>query len=228
MKRLVTLLLMLGVLLTGASTWAQVNIGAQLGLNMANISMDGGQIVEGDFGTRMGLNVGAVAEMKLGPVTLQSGLLFNQVGTKYEESINQAGYSTEEEVTVKASYLTIPILAKYIMPMERFTLYGLAGPALSFFMGGTAEGGITGDFAMDIDEEINDFVKSMDTALVLGVGVMKEMNGRTFFVDIRYSMGLCNAVDADPDSMEWGFISKLEAKNQIITINVGVLGLLSL
>ncbi|MCK5148522.1 PorT family protein [bacterium] len=228
MKRSSTLSTILILISLAGTATAQFSIGARLGMNMANIDMGSTEKIMGNFGFRMGLNLGAVFEMPVGPIILESGLIFNQTGSNYKETIDEALFKTTETINVRGNYLSIPILAKFKKPIKNFTLYGIAGPTVNFFIGGSAKGSITGDLEMDIDVDIKNYTHSTAMALVLGVGASKKINGKTFFADIRYTMGLNNIITGDVDNVQWGFIADLEATNKIIALNVGVLGLLTI
>lgn len=151
----------------------EVTFGAKAGLNLASISGDETDELDG----RTSLHVGAVAEIAISDVfSVQPELLYSAQGAKYEEE----GY----EETWKLDYLNLPIMAKYYVA-EGFSLE--AGPQVGFLMSAKAK-------ADGEEEDLKDFVKGIDFGANVGVGYKME-SGLNF--GARYNLGLSNVNDGE-------------------------------
>ncbi|AXG75155.1 PorT family protein [Flavobacterium arcticum] len=146
----------------------EVKFGAKAGLNIADFGGD----AETD-GSRTGLHVGAIAEIKLTETfSVQPELLYSMQGAK--------GKELGVEYDLKFDYINIPIMAKYYL-MEGLSIE--AGPQVGFLMSAKAE-----------DEDVKDGYKGVDFALNGGVAYDLPMG---VFFQARYSAGLNNIYDGE-------------------------------
>lgn len=146
----------------------EVKFGAKAGLNIADFGGDAET-----SGSRTGLHIGGVAEIKLTETfSVQPELVYSMQGAKEEF----AGV----EADLKFDYLNIPIMAKYYL-MEGLSIE--AGPQVGFLMSAKAE-----------DEDIKDGYKSIDFALNGGVAYDLPMG---VFFQARYSAGLSDINDTE-------------------------------
>ncbi|MBO9586147.1 MAG: PorT family protein [Flavobacterium sp.] len=125
--------------------------------------------------TLIGYQVGIFSEIKPEEkYGIQPELLYSTHGVKNKFVQDGIAYNND----IKLSYLNLPILAKY------FVIDGLtvqAGPQIGFLMH-AEENGVN----------ITDHVKTIDFGLDFGIGYnFLEVCS----VDLRYSLGLSNAVD---------------------------------
>lgn len=144
--------------------------GIKGGVNFPNSS--------GDFHeneTLIGYQVGIFSEIKTDEkFGIQPELLYSTHGVKNKFIKDGITYDND----IKLSYLNLPILAKYFV-LEGLTVQ--AGPQIGFLMRAEENG-----------ENITDHVKTIDFGLNFGIGY--NFLGDCS-VDLRYSLGLSNAVD---------------------------------
>lgn len=144
--------------------------GIKGGVNFSNNSSD-----FNENETLIGYQVGIFSEIKTDErFAIQPELFYSTHGVKNKFEKNGVAYNSD----IKLSYLNLPILAKY------FVIQGLsvqAGPQIGFLMH-AEENGIN----------ITDHVKTIDFGLNFGVGYnfLEDCS-----VDLRYNLGLSNAVD---------------------------------
>ena len=201
--------LLVTLLLTTAFAHAQITIagkeghlGIRAGLNLTKFSGD----LDEDVMFKPGLQLGVVANfpMKNEKIIFQPGIIFSQMGAKWEDSdsgtIGQIKWSTEEVMTFTLNYLKLPANFLWQNPLGSGNVLLLqAGPYLGYGIGGKAKLQETvkmGDETETEKEEetINfggssskhDF-KSFDLGIGLGVGILFQDK---FQVGIGYNLGL--------------------------------------
>lgn len=189
----------------------QISFGAKAGLNLASISGDDTDDLDG----RTGFHVGAVAEFSLSEkFSLQPELLYSTQGAKFEDS-GSIGTDLffEEEFTIKLDYIILPIMAKY------YISNGLsieAGPQLGFIVSAKEDfeisetiNGQTSSVSEEID--IKDEINSIDFGVNFGLGY-KLVNGLNFAA--RYNLGLSNISDLEGSD-------DFKIQNSVIQFSVG-------
>jgi hypothetical protein len=142
------------------------------------------------------------------PVFLQTELLYVQKGTEIEVSGLAAG-----TITLSSSYLEIPVLARFEIPVgenvsgSSVLPYLLGGPTVGVKM--SADADIEGPFT-----EIRPFeelASTTDFGLALGVGAEYRLGTGTVTLEARYRHGLTNVVS----------IEGLTARNRDILVTLG-------
>jgi hypothetical protein len=144
--------------------------GIKGGINFPNSSSD---FHENE--TLIGYQVGIFSEIKTDEkFGIQPELLYSTHGVKNKFEKDGIAYNND----IKLSYLNLPILAKYFI-VDGLTVQ--AGPQIGFLMH-AEENGVN----------ITDHVKTIDFGLNFGIGCnfLEDCS-----VDIRYNLGLSNAVD---------------------------------
>ncbi|WJS94971.1 PorT family protein [Flavobacterium johnsoniae] len=137
----------------------------------------------------MGYQVGIFSEIKTDErFGIQPELLYSTHGVKNKFVNDGIAYDNE----VKLSYLNLPILAKY------FVIQGLsvqAGPQVGFLMK-AEENGVN----------ITDHTKTIDFGLNFGIGInfLEDCS-----VDLRYNLGLSNALDFHVDDVNYKIKSNM-------------------
>ncbi len=174
--------------------------GIKVGLNFANVT---GDTVEGELESKTGFALGGFIVL---------GITDN-LGIRPEVLYSMKGYKSELdflETTVKSkfnlSYLEIPVLLQYTLPMEgSFKPNVFIGPALGIKLSAKdkVEEGPVGEEERDIEN-----IRSTDFGLVLGAGAV--LNDKITF-DVRYNLGLTSIFD----------IPDFDVKNQLISIMLG-------
>ncbi len=183
------------IFLTAAAVFAisfanaqDVKYGAKAGLNIS--SATGDTQIFGDLSSKVGLQLGGFAEIKISDkFSIQPELLYSAQGakSKYFEVDGLDTYTYKD--TQKLAYLNIPVMAKYYVA-EGFSLE--AGPQLGFLLSAEIEENETfeGETTTTSTDNKDDF-NSTDFAFNLGAGydVAENIN-----LGIRYSIGLSNVL----------------------------------
>ena len=183
------------IFLTAAAVFAfsfanaqDVKYGAKAGLNIS--SATGDTQIFGDLSSKVGLQLGGFAEIKISDkFAIQPELLYSSQGVKETDTDVISGIVVTEKTTQKLAYLNIPVMAKYYVA-EGFSIE--AGPQLGFLMSAKAEveSSALGQSVTASADNKEDF-NSTDFAFNLGAGydVAENIN-----LGIRYSIGLSNVL----------------------------------
>ncbi|MCP4580932.1 MAG: PorT family protein [candidate division Zixibacteria bacterium] len=145
---------------------------------------------------------GFVTYVLMAHIALQPELFYTVKGWKWDD-----GFWSE---TGKFTYLEIPVLVKYMVPMEgnvRPNLY--AGPSAAFLLSAKV------DWETELDSgsnDVKDDSKSTEFNLVVGGGVDVPIGNKTATFDIRYTMGMSKIDGADDPA---------NVKNAVISILAG-------
>ncbi|WP_178984997.1 porin family protein [Winogradskyella helgolandensis] len=171
----------------------EVTFGAKAGLNLASISGDDTDDLDG----RTAFHIGAVAEISISEkFSVQPELLYSIQGAAFKED----GY----EETLKYDYLNLPIMAKYYVA-EGFSVE--AGPQVGFLLSSKYEA----EFDGESEEADNDDASSIDFGLNFGLGYKMD-SGLNF--GVRYNLGLSNMYDGE-------FSDDFSIKNNVLQVSVG-------
>lgn len=164
---------------TVVSTQAQeesIRFGAKAGLNLASISGDDTDDLDG----RTSFHIGGLVEIPISDkFAFQPELLYSAQGS----TADIAG----TDVTTAIDYINIPLMAKYYVA-EGFSLQ--AGPQVGFLASANAKA----DGGDDVD--IKDQIKGIDFGVNFGLGYQLEMG---VFFDGRYNLGLTDIADERVD-----------------------------
>jgi hypothetical protein len=172
--------------------------GVKAGLNLANVM--------GDDAEETSMKVGAVGGVFMcyditEIFALQPELLFTMKGAKYDVG--------DEEGTWKTNYIEIPVLFRVNLPTEgkiKPMLY--AGPALGILMS-----------AKDEDEDVKDYLKTMDIGVVAGAGVAYQLEKGAISFEARYEIGMSTVYDLTDEELEGR--EQPDLKNSVISFMVG-------
>lgn len=169
----------------------QTRFGVKGGLNLSTVV--GGDV--DDTKTLVGFHVGGFAEINIvEKFFIQPELLFSAQGTKVD-----GGFGGD--VDFKLNYLNIPVLAKYYIVDNKFSVE--AGPQLGVLLSAKAE-----------DEDIKDVTRSVDFGFNIGAGYNFTDN---LAVGLRYTIGLSPLTDEDVDSTDDYYDS---AKNSNLALSL--------
>ena len=188
----------------------EVKFGVKAGLNLASITGDETDNLDG----RTSFHLGAVAEISISDkFSVQPELLYSTQGAKYEDSESGSGFSYNEESTIKLDYINLPIMAKYYVS-EGFSIE--VGPQIGFLMSAKEDyeysETIDGEtFSDSGEEDIKDSVSGIDFGLNLGLGYKLE-SGLNF--GARYNLGLSNINDFEGSD-------EFKIQNSVIQVSVG-------
>lgn len=195
-----------------------VRFGVKAGVNGANMSGDYLTIVgdrsdlyETTTQRRARFALGGYAIIGFGqPVFLQTELLYVQKGTE----VNVRGLAAGT-ITLNSTYLEIPILARFEIPVDE----NAAGPSVLPYLFGGPTVGVKISADADIEgpfREIRPFEELASTTefgLSLGAGVEYGLDAGTVTLEARYQRGLTNVVSLDGRT----------AQHRGILITVGIL-----
>ncbi len=180
MKRLIVTLALVA-LMSGNVLAEGTTFGFMGGLNLANVT---GDDVE-DNETKLCFGGGVFVNFPMNEViSMQPELLFMMKGTKLV-AFDDAG--------VRMSYIDIPVLAKFTVPMEgAFAPCFFVGPYVGFNT--SAE-----SYVEDEEFDVKDQIKSTDYGLVFGGGFDYAMGEGNLIFNARYALGLTTIDDTDAD-----------------------------
>ncbi|MEM1323661.1 MAG: porin family protein [Bacteroidota bacterium] len=163
---------------------AQLSFGGRVGVNLASVSGE-----DDNSDSKLGLDIAAVIVLPVSETFfIQPEVHFLQKGGKEED-----GFSGQE-IKSTLNYIQIPILAKYVFgDQETLGFYVLGGPSIGLGVGvktAVGDNDATGSF-----EDAG--FKAFDFGVDLGVGVLVPAGPGTFFIDVRYLLGLSNINDLE-------------------------------
>jgi len=189
MKKLLLSVVAVTVLIISAQ--AQITFGPKVGLNLANVAGDDTE----DAKMKMGLQIGLVTDIAFSDaISLQTGLLFSQKGTKSELDFMDETYTMKTNI----NYLEIPINAVYGLDLGNNKLQLFAGPYVGIGLTGKISSDMDGSEDMDI-QFVNDYVdldddkaglKRFDLGLNFGAGY--KINN--IQIQANYGLGLSNLI----------------------------------
>jgi hypothetical protein len=185
MKKLVLMLTAIAATFSFANAQG-LSGGLKAGVNFAN------QKVEFDGGS---LSADALTSFHVGGY-LTFGVS-EKFGVQPELLLNMVG-SKSDDIESKATYISVPVLAKF-SPAPIFNIH--VGPQFGFLMSAKTDG-----------EDVKDSYKGLDLGAAIGAGVDLPM-GLNFTA--RYVLGLSNIADMGDDSGDY------KVKNNVFQISVG-------
>lgn len=215
MKKLLLLAAFAGFAFTTAQA-QEMRFGVKAGVNFANMSFKaGGFSIEPD--ARTAFHIGALVEFPVSDAFyIQPEILYNSVGSKYEESYSEdfmgVEISVSEKSIVKLDYISIPIMAKYYFT-EGFSLE--AGPQIGFLMSAKEDFEFTetamGQTASESESlDVKKHYKGIDFGLGIGAAYRLDMG---LFFNARYVLGLSNISDVEDGDVT--------VKNNVFQISAG-------
>lgn len=195
--------------LTSIINAQEIQFGAKAGLNFANLSGD-----FSDISGRTSFHLGATAELEiLEEFSIQPELLFSSQGAK------------DENQTLIANYLHLPIMGKYLVTDK---LSVEVGPQIGYLLSATIDNGqsdagggntigttvvmLSAVSAQRPREDVKEFANDFDFGVNLGLGYKIDDK---FHVSARYNIGLTDGDNIANNS--------LGLKNSVIQLSVGYL-----
>jgi len=165
-----------------SSTALEMSAGVKGGLAMANLTgKDATPPRGGEKKMLLGANAGGVFTINFAPMFgAELDLFYSMKGAK--------GTVGSAEDNLKYDYLDIPLLAKFIVPMEgAIKPVVFVGPSFGILLSAKEE--ISGTGTMEGTTDVKDDLNSLDIGLVAGAGAEIGAGPGKVLVDVRYSMG---------------------------------------
>ena len=178
------------IIISVSSVRAQYAIGIFGGVNNSNLIGDAppGSIYKSD----PGLVVGLLGEFNItSDVKISFQPMFQQKGTRIAYNVISER-DPQDSIDITINYFSIPILAKVYAGND--IMYVSGGFDFGFKLDATFRR-ISPDKEKDISDSFNDF----DIAAIVGVGAQFKLGQFYIFVEGRYSQGLGNISNPDPD-----------------------------
>lgn len=196
-----TYLVLMMMLLSTATVFAQAQVGLRLGANWAT-TINGEDMPDGiEEPWRPGMVLGLASSFHFGPMfAIAPEVNFSQRGYKMEGNAGGIDFSTEN----RYNYLEIPVLFRLSFG-DVLKGYVNAGPAFSYWLGGKL-GDDDIDFG-DLDDE-----NRLEIGASVGGGIQLDTEVGSFLIDLRYTRGFTDMVkDLSGDE---------EFKNQLISTSL--------
>lgn len=157
------------------SSFGQVSLEVQGGLNIANLSDPGNLIAGGVWKSRPGFTGNVSIEAQLADrLTLCPGLRFVQKGTKSEWSSSMTGQAT---ASLTNNYLELPLYIKWQVADFSSKLFAIGGPSISYLLSSRMEG-TTALYGSNSAGTKNQY-KSYDASFDLGLSLQIRLNNVT-------------------------------------------------
>ena len=194
--------LLIAALAVSSVSFAQINFGAQIGGNIANMKFSPTDVSPT---SKFGITIGAVAEIPVsGSLVFRPELNLVQKGCKFSTSISSGSSSFSSSEKISMTYIEIPFNFVYNISAGGGNVFLGAGPSLGLGMGGkytltqteTINGISTSEtFSSSIKfdgnntNDVNYHAKAIDFGFGL-LGGYKMSNNLSF--SLGYSIGLSN------------------------------------
>ena len=202
---------------------AQVKLGLQAGINLADVSVN--PLPQGyETSMRTGFMAGGIINFNFSPIlSLQAEPAYIQKGSSADISGTENGVNIKAEGTYSADYIDIPVLLKASFGDQQVKPFLMAGISVAILLGDvklsldkiTMNGqDVTGQVPSDQKEQIQS-AKSTDFVLNLGGGVSIPLEQIELFIEGQYNLGLTNVNDEPNDDTS--------IKTRGIQIKAGVL-----
>ena len=214
----IKIILLLTAIAFSFSTMAQFTYGPRLGVNFATL---GGDDEDGDYKTKIGLNLGAMGNYGINDMfSIQAELLYSAKGAKSEYKDEDGD---TESMPLSLGYIDIPIMLKATFGND-IKFFGLAGPTIGILMSAKFDGEseyTSYDFdpnnpmSPPVEKKVKykDSFNGTDIGFVIGGGAVVPIGDMPLIIDIRYNSSLGTIADDD----DW------DIKNSVISINFGML-----
>jgi hypothetical protein len=112
MKRILLLSVLFVITISFMPVNAQVKLGVQGGINLADVSLDPEQ-TGFEMGIRTGFLVGGIVNYNFSPLlSLQAEPAYIQKGSSVDITSTEDGINIKGEATMTANYIDIPVLLK--------------------------------------------------------------------------------------------------------------------
>jgi hypothetical protein len=214
-KKLAVLFLMVNSL---AMAHAQVQFGVKGGMSISEILTSGQPATMINGGSQnlryfplTAVHGGVFASIQFAKKwSLQPELVFSLQGATGKPEMNYFVTATED---YRFSYLNVPILVKYKLPLGFFVE---TGPQVGLLLSAKANETLVGSYN-NIHYNVKDQLRSTDLSWTLGAGYWSPFN---LGFDIRYNLGLSNINQATAEGLASVPVPNGPIKNSALQIGV--------
>lgn len=200
MKRFFTLLFLVCVFST--MSFAQMQAGLKAGLNIANLSGDDA----GSPDSKTGFAFGGFFMYQFSPMfAIQPEAYYTMKGATDKMDFQ----GTTVDLTYTLDYIEIPVLLKFIIPVQGSGVKPaiFAGP----FLGINTTAKVKAEYQGESQEEDIEDTKSTEFGLQFGGGIGFPVGKGELGIDIRYILGLSTIDDSADEA---------DVKNNVINVNL--------
>lgn len=124
--------------------------------------------------------------------TIQPEILYTTKGNIYEQNLSLLGQPVATKQTITNSYIEIPVLVKYSLPVPVINPSLYVGPAVGFLASAKSKFEETG--AQTTESDFKSFVTNTDFGLAFGASAHVLVAD----LDVRYTMGLKSTAKLTP------------------------------
>ena len=169
--------------------------GFRIGPSFSFVNSDDARLDGGNWQT--GLNIGAFVGLPLSRVVP----LYIEPGLTYVEKGGRKRLSSGEKMTYDLNYIEMPIVLKYIHPIDdHFTVQPFFGGYLACGVGGKVKNFEHREASSSFSDS---YFQRFDGGLRVGCGVGYDL----FYFDLSYDIGLSNICHDDFDTSHNGSLS---------------------
>lgn len=204
------LLLMIG---SSLSIYAQVHFGGRVGINMSSLSIQ--PKLEGydqlpERGTKITPNVALLGYFEIGPYfAIQPELVYSRKGQKMKlnknyKDENEALHNLYGEWNQSFDYFEIPLMFKLSLNSEGFDPFVEFGGYYGYLFNSSYKAEaflddktelLNESYGLDYGDHENLSYNQTEYGFKIGIGGTLDLNNGKAFFSIRYSMGLTDVVD---------------------------------
>lgn len=184
MEKFAAMVFFLTFTVLSGQTSAQIELGLQGGMNIANLK---GKVTEGE---ETGLELDTESRMAFGIGGLVSMSINRTFGILFKPTYLEKGAQEKQdllELTWQANYLELPLLLKAGFGGGNVRPYLMAGPSIGFKLSSNLKVS-SGGFALSVD--VDDLLTSTDFSLVFGGGLLFPLKSVSLYADFCYALGL--------------------------------------
>ncbi len=192
-----------------SSAQARIDLGLKGGLNFSSINASASAVQ--NYKGRTGYHVGAYVLVKIAKFGIQPEVIFSKQGQTYS-------FPGNSNLQSNFDYINIPIMLKLYLAAG---LNLQAGPQFGFLANSKGDLFNSGTSTVSTGQNLNNFVKSSDVSLGLGVGWDLPFG---LNLTARYNLGLSDINKYTGGSIPGQYTSSLgtsQAKNQVFQFSVG-------
>ena len=192
MKKILLTVILAFAGLTSQAQDSGMKFGVKIGPNFSTLTGDAE-----DASVRVGFHGGVFAEFMLtDAIGIQPEVLFSMQGadSDYENYFGDIFEDLEGWDKIKLNYINVPVMVNYHFAGVKGLSAGI-GPQVSFLMSAREEGTYydsNSGQAVNYDEDVKDFYKSIDVALCAGAQYEFSFG---LIASIRGNFGLLNVAD---------------------------------